>query len=47
MAADFVNGTDVRVVQGGSSTRLASESFEGLWIAGQFVRKELQGDEAA
>ena len=44
---DFVDRADVRVVQGGRSLGLPLETAEGLWVVGEFVGKELQGDVAA
>ena len=43
---DFVDRADVRVVQRGCSLGLALEAAESLCVVGEFVGKELQGDEA-
>src|SRR6266851_1976995 len=43
---NFVDGADVRVVQGGRSLGLPLETAESLCIVGEFVGKELQGDVA-
>ena len=43
---DFVDGADVRVVQGGRSFGLALKTAEGLCVVGEFVGKELQGNVA-
>src|SRR5205814_10270535 len=45
-SVDFVDGADVRVIQGRSGTGLTAESFERLWIVCEFFGKELQGDVA-
>ncbi len=45
--ADFVNGADVGVVQGGSRARLTTETLQGLCILGNTFRQELHGDKAA
>src|SRR4029077_14253915 len=44
---NLVNRADVWVIQCGCSSGLALETVEGLGIVGEFVGKELQGDEAA
>ena len=36
--SDFVDGTDVRMVQGESRPRFPLESFQGLVIGGKLVR---------
>jgi hypothetical protein len=41
---NLMDRADVRVVQRGSSFRFTLETTQGLWIVGQFVGKELQGD---
>ena len=45
--ADFVNGADVRMVQGGSGARLATKALEGRRVLRQFLRQKLQRDEPA
>ena len=45
--ADFVDRADVGMIQRGSSARFAEKSFEGLLVAGNLIRKKLQGDGAA
>src|SRR3954454_4389229 len=42
----FVNGADVRMVQGGRCLCLPLKTTEGLRVVGEFVWKELQGDMA-
>src|ERR1700704_1705516 len=44
--ADFVDGTDVGMIQGRRGTSFSAEPFERLWVSGNIFRKELQGDEA-
>ena len=44
LLANVVNGTDVGMIQGGRGLCLATEAAEGLRIARDFVRQELQGD---
>src|SRR5580658_1142782 len=46
LAANFVNGTNVGVIQSGSSLRFALETRERLRIAGYVAREELQRYEA-
>src|SRR5208282_5240136 len=46
LVVNLVDRADVRVVQSGSGTRLATESFECLRVAGKVVWQEFQGDEA-
>ena len=43
---DFIDRTDVRMVQGGRSLRLPLETAESMYVVGEFVGKELQGDVA-
>ncbi len=43
---NFVDGADVRVVQGGRSLGLPLETAESLCIVGEFFGKELEGDVA-
>ena len=47
LLADFVDGADVGMIQGGSGARFAAETFEGLRIAGNVFGQKFQGDEAA
>ena len=42
--ADFVDRADVRMVQRGRSARLAQESLQRLFVAGDLFRQELQRD---
>ena len=44
--ADFVDGADVGMVEGGGGLCFALESFQRLSGCNQFLRKELQGDMA-
>ena len=44
--ADFMDGADVRVIQGGSSLRLALEAAQSLRVWRKTVAQELQGNEA-
>ena len=44
--ADFVNGANVGVVEGGGGAGLALEAFQGLTVFRKLVRQEFQGDEA-
>src|SRR5712692_3234349 len=46
MLANFVNGADVGMVQGGGSTSLPAKAFERLWVFGYILRQELQSDKA-
>ncbi len=43
--ADFVDGADVGVVEGGGGFGFAAETFEGLGIAGERFGEEFQSDE--
>src|ERR1017187_4668885 len=43
---DFVDGADVRMVQGGRSLGLALKATESLCLIGEFVGKELHCDVA-
>src|ERR1035438_9663348 len=36
--ADFVDGADIGMVQGGGSARFPAETFQGLWVFGYIVR---------
>jgi len=45
--ANFVDGADVGMVERGGSASFAAKTFQGLCIAGEFVRQELQSDETA
>jgi hypothetical protein len=38
--ANFVDGTDIAMVQGGSGPRLAAERFESLPVSGSFIGQE-------
>src|SRR6202044_800442 len=42
--ANVVNGTDIRMIQCRSATRLALETFEGLMVAGHIFGQEFQCD---
>jgi hypothetical protein len=44
--ADFVDGTDVGMIQGRCGTSLPAEAFERPRVSGNICRQELQGDEA-
>src|SRR5262249_53476769 len=44
---DLVYGANVRVVQRGSRLRLAAEARQGLWVFGDVVRQELQGNKTS
>src|ERR1700724_1624752 len=44
--ADFVDGTDVGMIQGRRGTSLPAETFERMRVSGNIFRQELQGDEA-
>jgi hypothetical protein len=43
---DLVDRADVRVIQGGRGLGLTLEATESLWVVGEVVGKELQGDVA-
>ena len=45
--ADFVNRTNVWVIQGRGGTGFASKTLKCLGVLGQFLRKKLQGDMSA
>src|SRR5262249_23672711 len=45
--ANFVNRANVRMVQSGSGTSFTAEAFERLWVFGEVLGQELQGDEPA
>src|SRR6516165_10520774 len=47
LLVDFVNGANVRVVQGGGGSRLALKALQRLRVAGDIFREEFEGDEAA
>jgi hypothetical protein len=47
LLTDLVNGADVGMVECGSGPGLAAETFQGLRIVGDVVRKELESDEAS
>jgi hypothetical protein len=44
--ADFMDGADVRVIQGRSSLRFALEAAQSLRVWRKTVGQELQGNEA-
>src|SRR5271156_5611347 len=46
MLADFINGANVGMVQGGSGLRLTVESPQSLRVRRELVRQELQGHKA-
>ena len=45
--ADFVDGADVGVIEGGGGAGFAAKALEGLRVVGDFVGEKFQGDEAA
>src|ERR1700736_4561905 len=45
--ADFVDGANIGMIQGGSGTSLTTKSFERLRVSRQFIGQEFEGDEAA
>ncbi len=45
--ANFVDGTDVGMVEGGSGAGLTAKAFKGLGVASEIFGKEFEGDEAA
>ena len=45
--ADFVDGADVGMVQGGGGAGFAAKAFEGLRVARNVIGQEFEGDEAA
>src|SRR5579862_129551 len=45
--ADFVNGADIGMVEGGGGAGFTTETFQSLRILGQVVRKEFECHEAA
>ena len=47
MFADFVNGADVGMIQGGRGAGFAAKTFEGLRVMRDIVGQKLEGDEAA
>src|ERR1700722_4041678 len=47
LLADLVNRADVRMVQRGSSTSFAAETFERLRVARNVFREKFQSDEAS
>ncbi len=47
MLADFVDGADVGMIQGGSGAGFAAKTFERLRIAGEIVGQKFQRNEAA
>ena len=47
MFADFVDGTNIGMIQSGCRTRLPAKAFERLRVSRQFIREEFEGDETA
>jgi len=45
--ANLVYGADIRMVQRGCGTRLATEALKSLWVFGKVVGEEFQGNEPA
>jgi hypothetical protein len=45
--ADFVDGTDVGMIEGRGSTNLSPESFQRLRVFGEVHGKEFQSNETA
>jgi hypothetical protein len=45
--ADFVDGTDIGMIQGGGSAGFAAKAFERLRVGSGGLRKKLDGNEAA
>src|ERR1700674_1539738 len=45
--ADFVDGTDVGMIQGRRGTSFPAKAFQRLRISRQFIGQELEGDKAA
>src|SRR5260370_11709454 len=45
--ANFINGANVGMVQGGGGASLALETFEDLRVMGHFIGQELEGHVAA
>jgi len=45
--ADFMDGADIGMVERGCGTGFTPKTFQGLRIAGQYVRQKLEGDETA
>ena len=45
--ADFVDGADVGMIEGGGGARLAAKTLQSLGIAGEIVGQEFERDEAA
>ena len=46
LLANFVDGTNIWMVQGGSSPCLPTKALQRLCVSGQFIGEELQGDES-
>src|SRR5438105_13738988 len=42
--ADFVDGTDVGMIQGRGGTSFPVKAFESLWVVSYILREELQSD---
>src|SRR5580700_584354 len=47
MFADFVDRTDIRMIQSRRSASLAAEAFQSVRLLRHIVRKKFKGDEAA
>src|ERR1700722_286340 len=47
VAADFINGADVGMVESGGGAGFTAETLEGLRVAGKLVGQEFESDEAA
>ena len=45
--ADFVDGANVRMIEGRGRASLAAEALQRLWITRHFIGKEFEGDETA
>jgi hypothetical protein len=46
LLADFVDGADVGMVEGGSSTGFATETFQRLWVLRDIVGEKFKRDKA-
>src|ERR1700746_1597351 len=44
MFAEFVNRADIRMVESGSSSRLAAKTFKGLGVLRHIIRQEFQSN---
>jgi len=47
LLTDVVNRANVWMIKGGRSASLPAKAFEGLWVLGEVIGKELQSNEAA